>query len=90
MELHNVIIGFMLAAGYDFLEILKFLRRKNSGSLKAKITGLIWVLKRIKTTFVKRACIQKTRVISDKTLVKKGLLLNVTQSVRQYFLFRFC
>jgi hypothetical protein len=90
MELRNVMVGLVLAVGYDFLEILELVRRKNSVSLKAKIIGILWVLEHIHSIFMKRTFVQKIRVISDKTLVKKGLLLNATQSVRQYCLFRFC
>lgn len=88
MEFSNMVVGLGLALGYDLMEVLGILRAGDALSLKAKARAYIWLAKNRRSLFGKRAFVQKARLNSDETLVRKGLLLGKTDSLRQFLVIR--
>jgi hypothetical protein len=84
LELTTLPTSLFVSILYDFLRIIGFLRAKQVVQVKSIISGYLYILINFDQAFKKRLVVQKTRKLSDKDLIKLGLLVDAWQCFLEY------
>ena len=83
-ELRNLVQGLILLLVYSGVKTLVFLRHKSYRSVFAMISASHLVLQNLRKVVCKRFVVQNSRVVSDKFLIDKGLIIGLKESILEF------
>lgn len=83
-ELKNLVQGLILLLAYSGVKALVFLRHKSYRSVFAMISASHWILQNLRKMVYKRFVVQNSRVLSDKFLIDKGLIIGLKESILEF------
>lgn len=84
LEARNLLLGIILTIGFNLFDIMSLLRNGDVHSVKLKVKAYFWVIKNLPPILRKRYVVQRNRVVSDKWLLKNGLMALPYESIREY------
>lgn len=80
-QTRNLLAGLTFSYLYVFLQLVLLLLNKRS-EVKLLIIASIWPFKNLKMIWRKRRQIQERRKVSDNRLIRRGLLLSISKTLR--------
>jgi GT2 family glycosyltransferase len=80
----NILKAFSINFFYDIIRVLMFIKEKQYKNILAIYKGTIDTIKKIHIMLDKRSIIKKHRVLKDKDLYKKGLILSLNKSIKEF------
>ena len=83
LELRNMLSGIFFSNIYLFMQFFILLKDKDLKNMKLLLRSYLWPIKNIKCVWRKRVIVQTNRKISDKELIKKRVLLSITDLFRR-------
>ncbi len=76
--------GWVVSVAYDAYRVLEYTRRRQPGALRALASGT-WAFEQdLRAVLARRAATQRTRVLSDRDLRERGLLVPALSGFREY------
>jgi GT2 family glycosyltransferase len=86
-EAKNTVKGILIHSAWFIVKLLMLLRNGDLALMKAMVKGVYQSLKELPQTMMKRKMIQQNRKLSDRDLLKSGLLMGTWEGLR-FFLHR--
>ena len=83
LESKNMFLGIFFSYIYLFVQIYILIKKKKINRIKLLIAAYIWPIRNFKKVWKKRIMIQTNRKISDEELIKKGLLLRISDLLKR-------
>ncbi len=83
LELRNMLPGIFFSYIYLFIQLFILLKKKDVTNIKLLLRSYLWSIKNLKNIWRKRVIIQSNRKVSDKELIKKKVLLSMTELFRR-------
>lgn len=83
LELRNMLSGIFFTNIYLFMQFFILLKDKDFKNIKLLLHSYLWPIKNMKCVWRKRVIVQANRKVSDKELIKKRILLSITDLFRR-------
>ncbi len=84
LEAGSLLRGAAVSVAYDAYRVLEYLRRGQPGALRALASGTWAFTRDVREILARRAPTQHTRVLSDRDLRARGLLVPALSAFREY------
>jgi GT2 family glycosyltransferase len=84
LEWINVVNGLFVTVLYNFVRIVGFLRSHRPRAVLAILRGDLWVLHHLSKIIIKRSRVQAGRRISDVLLMRRGLMISLSEGFREF------
>jgi len=82
LELKNVIVGIIFSFLYFLIQFLILLKNTEIKNIKLLIRSYLWPIANFNKIWIKRITIQTKRKVRDKELIKRKILLKVSDLLR--------
>src|SRR5579859_1471838 len=84
LEMGSLVRGLAVSLAYDAYRVLEYLRGGQFGALRGLASGTWSFARELRRAAAQRAQIQRTRVLGDRELRQRGLLVPTLSAFREY------